>query len=91
MALLANVPVAQLIKIPYSLWNQNIHYTTDKNPPLILILSHTNPVHILAPYPFRSILHFSVIFGIYVNIFTRHHQKDLVQEECKATNTQIIK
>jgi len=46
MVPLANVKVAQLIKIPYIFWNQNVHYS---NPPLILILSHMNPVHTLAP------------------------------------------
>jgi len=48
-------------EIPHILWNLNVQYHVHKNPSLIPLLSHINPLHILTPY--FSKIHFNIILS----------------------------
>jgi hypothetical protein len=43
-------------EIPRLLRNPKVHYRVHKSPPLVPILRHMNPVHILTPYYLKPIL-----------------------------------
>lgn len=45
---------------PHVLLNTKIYYRFHRNTPLDSIMSHTNPVQILAPYFFK--IHFNIVF-----------------------------
>ena len=39
-----------LNQVPRLLWNPGVHYRFDGSPPLVLVLSETNPARVLPPY-----------------------------------------
>ena len=47
-------------EIPRILWNLNVYRHVQNSPPLVLVLSHTNPVHALPLHLFK--MYFSIIF-----------------------------
>jgi len=58
-------------EIPYIIWNPNVRYRVYKSSPLVPILSHINPIHILPPnFPGRIlILSFSLRLGLLNSLF----------------------
>jgi hypothetical protein len=54
--ILEKLVVCSASQIPRFLWNSTAHYYVRKSPPPVPILSQMHSIHILRPFPLRSIL-----------------------------------